>query len=231
MGPPLRQPRRHTRCCGLGIPNQPRRRSSGQRDSPDDQRRPRSHDQSARDPGLPCTRKLLQQSRARPRRPRQSRYRGRGLEDARPIRETDRRRHLASLGRRAKPAHLPPRPKRHVPQILGRRRRLPTRREPRAQSPARRARRADRALGAHMGLLRRAVQRPEIRVPAALRQLCDGERPLQGLLPRRIPLPNRHRSRQEGLRRPRGTREIRRGHQGGDMPHARSLHPHHRQAA
>jgi 2-methylcitrate dehydratase len=98
----------------------------------------------------------------------------------------DHRRALAGVGRWAEPAHLSPRAQHRLAQELGRGRRH----QPRCASGADGAGRRDglplRAHREDMGLLRRFVQRPGVSLPAALRQLCDGERAVQDQLSGRV---------------------------------------------
>ena len=102
---------------------------------------------------------------------------------------------------------------------------------------ARRAPRADRAdrrdglsVGADredLGLLRRAVQGQAVHVPAAVRQLRDGERAVQDQLPGRVPRADRGRVRDAAASARSRDRldDIRADHD----PHARVGDPHHRQ--
>ena len=78
-----------------------------------------------------------------------------------------------------------------------------------------------------LGLLRRAVQGQAVQVPAPLRQLRDGERAVQDLLPGRVPRADRGRMRDDAARQlvrgPPATTSRR-------SPSARTRpHPHHRQ--
>ena len=70
------------------------------------------------------------------------------------------------------------------------------------------------------GLLRRAVSRQALRVPAGLRLLCDGERAVQDFLSGRVPRPNRGGSGDGAACADRGDGAESRGHRGHHHPHA-----------
>jgi hypothetical protein len=170
------------------------------------------HDQSARDPRWPRATQLVQPCRPRPRRPRQGCLDRRRLQAPvrmhicvymtnadrmipnshpvflqRPIARPDHRCHLSSMGRRPIPPDIPTRAQHGFAQIMGRRRRVLACSKPRLPRQARRARPALGAERQDVGLLRRALQGPPVRVSASLRLLRDGERALQDLIPSRVP--------------------------------------------
>ena len=80
-----------------------------------------------------------------------------------------------------------------------------------------------------LGLLRRAVQGQAVRLPAPLWQLRDGERAVQDQLPRGVPFADGGGGGDDAPPRARAGRQIDRRHQADHDPHARGLHPDHRQ--
>ena len=80
-----------------------------------------------------------------------------------------------------------------------------------------------------LGLLRRPVQGQAVQVPAQVRQLRDGERAVQDLLPRRVPLADRGGMRDDDLPGDEAARQDGRRHQEREDPHPRGGDPHHRQ--
>ena len=113
----------------------------------------------------------------------QGRYGRRGLEDAGPARKTDRGCHLTSLGRRAELADIQTLAKYHVQEILGSGRCMSKSRQLGPEGSERGTWRSYRLVGAGVGLLRRSLQRQEIRVSATIWQLCYGKRSFQSLIP------------------------------------------------
>ena len=108
----------------------------------------------------------------------------------------DHQRALARLARRRRAAHLPPRAEHRLAQIVGRRRRDRARRAARAHRAARRDGLPRRALAPRRGAFRTcsSAASPCTLAPPA-RQLRDGARAVQDLLPRRVPRADRRRSR------------------------------------
>ena len=99
-------------------------------------------------------------------------------------RESDSRCAIAGLGRWPEPADVSPRAQHRFAQELGCRRRHQPCRSSRAHGPGRRD---GLSLGAHrqdLGILRCALSRPALQLPAALRLLRDGECSLQDQLSR-----------------------------------------------
>ena len=198
MGAPLGQPGRDPRRRRLGL--------AQREEAAADARRADGHDQGARDPGRDRAREQLQPRRPRPRAAGQGRHRrGGGADDRLPLRRGGQRR-VAGLGRRPEPAHLPPCAEHRLAQELGRRRRHQPRRAPGPDLEDRRDGLPLGADGQDLGLLRRLVQGQAVQVPAPVRLLRDGERAVQDLLPRRVPLADRGRVRDAD---PRGARRAR----------------------
>jgi hypothetical protein len=150
------------------------------------------HDQGPRDPGRARAGELLQPRRPRPRHAGQ----------AWPRPPSPRTCSAAPATRWSTPSRTPGstaqslRTYRHAPNTgsrksLGRRRRHQPRRAPGADRQDRRDGLSLRAHRQDLGLPGRAVQGQCLEVPAPVRQLRDGERAVQDLLPRRVPLADR----------------------------------------
>ena len=89
------------------------------------------------------------------------------------------------------------------------------------------------ALGADcqdVGLLRRALQGPPVRVPAPVQLVRDGKRPLQNIVPGRVPRADGRRGGAHRARATQGARQVVRRYQERSHPHSRGRHPHYRQA-
>ena len=189
MGPSVRQPRRDPRRGRLAEP-QGAARGLGQ----DDHRARRAGlgDQGARDPGRLRAAEFLQPRRPGPRDPgapglHRGRHRDAGRHEGR-----NHHRRLPFVDRQRRAAHLPPRAEHRPAQELGRGRCLPPRRHARAECGGQEGRGLpERAEREDLGLLRRGLQGQGVRVRASLRQLRDGERAVQDLVPGRIPRADR----------------------------------------
>ncbi|EAY65220.1 2-methylcitrate dehydratase [Burkholderia cenocepacia PC184] len=80
------------------------------------------------------------------------------------------------------------------------------------------------------GLLRRAVRRQAVPLPAPVRHVRDGKRAVQDRIPRRISCADGRRGRAAAARAARRGGPHDRRHQPDHDPHARGRDPHHRQA-
>ena len=187
MGPSVRQSRRHPRDRRLAVAQGGRRRAQathGARPADGD-------DQGPRDPGRHGTREFLQSRRARSRDPGARRDDRRGHGHARRHARADHQCRFQCLDRRRGASHLPARAEYRFTQELGGRRCDEPRTAPCADRDERRNGLSVCALGAQMGLLRRAVQGPAIHVPPAVWQLRHGKRAVQDQLSRRVPRADR----------------------------------------